>query len=176
MGSKTWRVPFGRRIELEPERAATRVSAYLYGDVLVLAALVALHPQDLAETTGLAYVLGTALSTYLAHVLAETVGLSIRDPHAVPGSALRHELRDATPIASAALGPALLMAAVLLGSWPPESALKAAIALTVARLALLGWVVGYVRGEPASFRTFLAGIALALTGLAVAVLKWWLTH
>ncbi len=63
---------------LHQDRAAARVSAYLYGDVLVLAALVALHPHDLTSTKGLAYVLGTAVSTYVAHVLVNAVGLSIR--------------------------------------------------------------------------------------------------
>ena len=165
-----------RRGRLDAERASTRVSAYVYGDVLVLAALVALHPDDLAGTTGLAYVVGTAVSTYVAHVLAEAVGLSMRGGQRVSSGTLRHELRDAVPIASAALGPALLMVASLLGWWTPGLALAIAIGITVVRLAVLGWVIGYVRGDPPSLRTFLAGIVLALTGLTVAVLKWWLTH
>ena len=152
------------------------MSAYLYGDVLVLAALVALRPADLTGTTGLAYVLGTALSTYAAHVLAEAVGLSIRGAPGVSSAELRHELRDALPIASAASGPALLMVATLLDWWTPGTALTLAVAVTAARLAVLGWVIGYLRGEPPSPRTFLAGIVLALTGATVAVLKWWLTH
>ncbi len=163
------------RGRLDAERAATRVSAYVYGDVLVLAALVALHPDDLSGTTGLAYVLGTALSTYVAHVLAEAVALSLRGGR-VSSGALRHELRDAVPIASAGSGPALLMVPVLLGWWTGEAALAMAIGLTVVRLAVLGWVIGVVRGEPPSLRTFLAGVVLALVGLTVAVLKWALTH
>ncbi len=168
--------PFGRGGHLDAERTATRASAYLYGDVLVLAALLSLHPDDLTGTTGLAYVLGTALSTYAAHVLAEAVGLSLRGGQRVSSADLRHELRDAVPIVSASSGPALLMVAVLLGWWPPGTALAIAIAVTTVRLAVLGWVIGYVRGKPPSLRTFLAGIVLALTGLTVAVLKWWLTH
>ena len=170
------RARFGRRGQLDAERAATRVSAYVYGDVLVLAALVALHPDDLTGTTGLAYVLGTAVSTYGAHVLAEAVGLGIRAGHRVSSDALRHELRDSVPIVSAGLGPALLMVAVLLGWPPPDVALATGITVTVVRLAVLGWVIGYLRVERPSVRTFLAGIVLALTGLTVAVLKWWLTH
>ena len=166
----------GRGEYLDPERVATRVSAYLYGDMLVLTALIALRPDDLTGTTGLAYVLGTALSTYVAHVLAEAVGMSLRGTGRVSRTAVRHELRDAVPIASAGTGPAILMVAVLLGWWSPEFALASGIAVTVARLAVLGWVIGYVRGEPPSMRTFLAGITLALIGLTVAVFKWWLTH
>ena len=161
---------------LDAERSATRVSAYLYGDVLVLAALVALHPDDLTGTTGLAYVLGTALSTYVAHVLAEVVGLSLRGGPRLSSAALREELRDAVPIASAGLGPALLMVAVLLGWWSADVGLALAVAVTVVRLAVLGWLIGYLRGQMPSLRTFGAGIVLALIGLSVAVLKWWLTH
>lgn len=155
---------------------ATRVSAYLYGDVLVLAALVALRPEDLMGPTGLAYVLGTAVSTYAAHVLAQAVGMRIRQGDRVSPTAVRHELRDATPIASAGLGPALVMVAVLLGWWAAETALATAIAVTVLRLAVLGWVVGRVRGESPSLRTFLAGVGVAVVGSCVAALKWWLTH
>ena len=55
-------------------------------------------------------------------------------------------------------------------------ALAIAIGVTVGRLAVLGWVIAHVRGEPSSWRTFPAGILLALTGLTVAVLEWYLTH
>ena len=41
---------------------------------------------------------------------------------------------------------------------------------------MLGWVIGYLRVERLSVHTFFAGIVLALTGLTVAVLTWWLTH
>ena len=155
---------------------ATRVSAYVYGDVLVLSALVALHPEDLEGTTGLAYVLGTTVSTYVAHLLAEAVGGSIRSRSRVPPPPVRHELRDAVPIASAGPGPALLMAASLAGLCSATAALTLAIGITVVRLAALGWVVGYVRGAPPSVRTFLAGVLLAVAGVAVALLKWQLTH
>ncbi len=177
-GSELPRAPWvgGRPEDPGVERVATRVSAYLYGDVLVLASLIALRPEDLTGTTGLAYVLGTALSTYVAHVLAEAVGSSIRAGGRVSNTALRHELRDAVPIVSAGLGPALLMVAALLEWWPADWALVMSIAVTVVRLAVLGWVIRYLRGEPPSLRTFLAGIGLALTGLVVAALKWWLTH
>jgi small-conductance mechanosensitive channel len=171
-----WNRPFRLGEHLDAERTATRVSAYLYGDVLVLASLIALNPSDLTGTTGLAYVLGAALSTYLAHVLAEVVGLGIRGGEGSSKAVLRHELRDALPIASAASGPAVLMVAALLGWWTPGTALTLALGVTTARLAVLGWVIGYLRGEPPSPRTFLAGIVLALTGATIAALKWWLTH
>ena len=54
---------------------ATRVSAYLYGDVLVLAAWIALRPEDLDS--------------------------GIRAGRRRSSTALRHELRNAVPSASA---------------------------------------------------------------------------
>ncbi|NLE78567.1 MAG: hypothetical protein GX610_03130 [Rhodococcus sp.] len=48
---------------LDRESAASRASAYVYGNVLVLAALVALRPDYLTGLEGVAYATGTAVST-----------------------------------------------------------------------------------------------------------------
>jgi hypothetical protein len=56
------------------------------------------------------------------------------------------------------------------------AALQLAIAVTVLRLAGLGWAVGRFRRQRAPLRTFLAETLLALVCLAGAVLKWVLTH
>jgi hypothetical protein len=157
------------------DRAAARVSAYLYGDVLVLAALIALAPADLTRAKGVTYVLGTAVSTFVAHVLADALGLSIRSGHVTRG-VLLHEVRDALPIVSAAVGPALLMVPALTGTWSTSLALDLAVAVTVLRLAALGWVVGRVRGRRPSVRTFAAGLVLAALGWGAALLKYRLTH
>ncbi|BBE21374.1 hypothetical protein MN0502_02570 [Arthrobacter sp. MN05-02] len=169
------------------EDVSGRITAFVYGNILVLAALIALRPEDLLGPKAIAYVLGTGVSTFLAHVISEWVGSSVHTHtqahdragggagvHA--GSRFAHLLGDALPIASSALTPALLMAAALLGWVGPTVALLAAIIVTVLRMAGLGWVVGRLRRQPASFRTFLAGIVLAAVCSAVAVLKWWLTH
>lgn len=179
------------------EDVSGRITAFVYGNILVLAALIALRPEDLLGPKAIAYVLGTGVSTFLAHVISEWVGSSVHThthtqdrahahAHAHDragggagghaGSRFTHLLEDALPIASSALTPALLMAAALLGWIGPTVALLAAIIVTVLRMAGLGWVVGRLRRQPASFRTFLAGIVLAAVCSAVAVLKWWLTH
>ncbi|PRY10504.1 hypothetical protein [Kineococcus rhizosphaerae] len=163
-------------VEDRSERAAARASAYLYGDVLVLAALIALEPSDVASAKGLTYVLGTTVSTFVAHVLADAVGASTRSGGRVPTATLLHEVRDAVPIASAGLGPAALMVLALLHVWTPTVALELAVLVTVLRLAVLGWVVGRLRGGRPSLRTFVAGVLLAVAGAGAAVLKWWLTH
>lgn len=161
---------------LDREDAASRISAYVYGNILVLAALIALHPDDLMGVTGLTYIGGTALSTFVAHVVAECVGFRVRTDRRLTARDVRHEFRHAVPIAVSAVLPALFMGAVLLGWLTPATGLQLAIGATVLRLAALGWVVGHVEGERASVRTFLAGILLAVVCLGAAILKWHLTH
>lgn len=156
--------------------AASRISAFVYGNILVMAALVALRPADLLEPTAIAYVAGTGFSTFIAHVLAESVGLRVRADRRMSWQDLRHELRDSVPIVSSATFPLLMMALAGLGWLDPEVALPAAIGATVLRLAGLGLVVGHLRGRRPSARTVVAGALLALFCLAAAILKAWLTH
>jgi putative Mn2+ efflux pump MntP len=176
----------GRRLSWllnsQPERpvpiedAASRIAAFVYGNILVLAALIALHPEDLAGPKAAAYVVGTGVSTFVAHLLAESVGTRVRTGRRLTAAQLRHELRDCLPIVSATTLPALLMGAALLGWLAQPVALAAAIGVTVLRLAALGRIVGRLRGQRASARTFLSGVLLALAGIGAAALKWWLTH
>jgi hypothetical protein len=161
---------------LTPEDAASRVAAFVYGDILVLAALIALDPEDLLGFKAVAYVVGTGISTFVAHVLAESVGGRVRTNKGLTGELLRHELRDAIPIISATTLPACLMGVALLGWLNPYTALQLAISVTVLRLAALGWVVGHLRRQRASLRTFLLGMLMALVCSVAAALKWWLTH
>ncbi|MFD1826991.1 hypothetical protein [Mumia zhuanghuii] len=168
--------PPTKRPPLDRERAAARVSAYLYGNILVLAALVSLHPEDLDGPTGAVVVLGTAVSTFIAHALAETVALDVRSTGSVSRTMLLHELRDARPIASTASLPVLLMLAAYAG-WIAESwALGLAIAVIVVRLAALGWIVAQIAGKRGSREMFGSGFALAVLGILAAVLEWQLKH
>jgi high-affinity Fe2+/Pb2+ permease len=68
------------------------------------------------------------------------------------------------------------MITALLGWVDTTTALQLAIAATVVRLAGLGWILGRLRGEHASWRMFRSGFLLAAMCVAAAVLKWWLTH
>jgi hypothetical protein len=164
------------RNELSREDAAGRITAFVYGNILVLAALIALHPADLEGPRGVAYVVGTAVSTFVAHVLAESVGARVRNDIRPDLPAVVHNVRDAVPVLSSATVPGLLLVTALLGWLNTTAALQLALGVTVLRLAALGWVVGWIRGERASMRTFLSGILLAAVCASAAVLKWWLTH
>ena len=166
----------GRRREPSREDVAGRVSAYVYGNVLVMAALIALHPDELLGPTGVLYLLGVGVSTYVAHTLGEAVGLRVREGRSLDTTALRHEARDALPIATSAGAPAALLLLAWTDLLDADVVLVLALALVDVRLALLGSVVARVSGERSSTRVFLAGFVLAVVAAAVAALKWQLTH
>ena len=165
-----------RRPELSRDDAAGRVSAYVYGNVLVMAALISLDPADLRGPTAVLYVLGVGLSTLVAHVVGNVVGQRVRQREPGGWNAVLHEIRDSLPIAVAALVPA----AILLPAWAqrvnPDVALVVALAETDLRLALLGSAVERLAGERSSRRVLLAGFGLAVIAAGAAVLKWRLTH
>ncbi|GAB2607525.1 hypothetical protein GCM10009696_11090 [Kocuria himachalensis] len=163
-----------RRVPIED--AAGRIAAFVDGNILVPAAPIALHPDDLTGPQAAAYVVGTGVSTFVAHVLAESVGTRVRTGQPLTAAQPRHELRDGLPIVSATTLPALLIGAALLGWLVQPVASAAAIGVTVLRLTALGRVVGRLRGRRASPRTFLSGVLLALAGIGAAALKWWLAH
>lgn len=165
---------------LTAQDASSRITAFVYGNILVLAALLALHPDDLLGVKAIAYVLGTGISTFVAHVVAETIGGSIHTPagrtHQEGRQHLKHHLADAVPIASSAVTPAVLLTLALLGWIDPTTSLILAITITVLRLSGLGLIVGRLRQQRASLRTFLTGATLGVICVVAAVLKWWLTH
>lgn len=154
---------------------ASRASAFVYGNILTLAALIAVGP-DPEPVEGLLYVLGTAVSTYVAHMVGELVGARVRHRDGISrGDAIR-EFRNARPIASSATVPALLLGLAALGWFDAQVAWIAAQVVTLVRLSLLGTAVARWRGERSSLRLLLAGIALAVGVALVSALKYFLTH
>lgn len=107
----------GRRRPLSPESAASRISAYVYGNILVLAALVPITTSP--EYIGIAIVIGTALSTFIAHVFAESVAQSVRSGAQLTRSERIEELRDSVPILSSAVLPCLVLATAWVGWLEP---------------------------------------------------------
>ncbi|WP_431816461.1 hypothetical protein [Gordonia jacobaea] len=185
---------------LPPRRAASRLSAYVYGNIMVLAALVtaSAHAVENGDATWL--VLGTGLTTYVAHVFADLVaGSSIPEAHGQdaqadgspaldaqapaherPGDAarrhVRHELRDATPIISSAILPAIALALGWADVLPTAWAHGIAGAVVVLRIASVPIVVARVRGEEVSMKVIVAGLLTAALAAVVVLLKVLLAH
>jgi hypothetical protein len=155
------------------DEIADRISAFVYGNILTLAALVVLHADEIVSGAALAIVAGTAVSTFVAHAFAERLGAEARgSAHASWGSVLR----DSVPILSSAAVPALLMVVGSLDGASPTLCLRLAEAWIVARIALAGLVVGRLQGRPVSLRTWIASAGLAVAAVVVVAVKVALTH
>lgn len=156
-------------------RTVSRISAYVYGNVLVLAAIVASTPSGVRTGEALIYITGTALTTFLAHVLAHTFSAS-----AVGGKAARtemgHQLRDAVPILTSGLMPAVMVGLSALVSFDDRLGLAAAAALILVRLASTGLVVQRLSGRSASAGALWGGIALAVVASIIVAVKLLIGH
>ena len=162
-----------RRDDVDPHRAESRVAAYVYGTVLVLAAVVGVSPAAVDSGAGVTIVVGTVLSTYVAHVLAHSVGALFAGGER---RELRQAARDATPILSSGSLPALVLVATALG-WPPEvwgQSLAAAVGLV--RVAGIGLVYRRLQADVPVGRALAVGLVAAAVALVVVVLKLVLTH
>ncbi len=156
--------------------AVSRTSAYVYGNILVLAALVPLSIADVRSGTAVLIVLGTAVSTFFAHLFAETVGGSMRVEQLSGWRAFRHHVRDAVPVLTSGLVPTVLLALAWLNLAPHTAMVVTAEVLLIVRIGWTGVVVGRLHGEPSSLRLLLAGVALSVLGAVVVGLKVLLTH
>jgi TRAP-type C4-dicarboxylate transport system permease small subunit len=156
---------------------ARRVSAFLYGNILVLSALVVLPPEALQTTRGFVYVLGVAFSTFVAHVMSDLFAHLLRHPDGEGLAAkLPGDLRDAVPIASSAMPATVVLVAAWLGWIQADLAWAIAIGVTLVPLSLLGPIAAWIAREPFSLWPLSAGVLLALLIGVIALLKAVLTH
>jgi hypothetical protein len=154
-----------------------RISAFIYGNILVLSALILLSPQGLQTTRNFVYVLGVGFSTFIAHVVSDLFAHLLRHPDGKGLSAkLEDDLRDALPIATSAILPTIFLVAAWLGWLEAELAWAIAIGVTLLRLSLLGPIAAWIAREPLSLWPLLAGVLLASLIAFIAVLKAVLTH
>ncbi|MGN0041343.1 MULTISPECIES: hypothetical protein [unclassified Rhodococcus (in: high G+C Gram-positive bacteria)] len=163
-----------RRVPLSRNAAASRISAYVYGNVLVLAALVPITTTR--QYIGIAIVLGTALSTFLAHVFAESVSQSVRSARPLTGAERWVELRNSVPILSSASLPCLILLTAWLGWLEPRTAQVLAEVAILIRIGSTVFVVQRLQGRPAGTTTVFAAVGLALLASVVVVVKIALTH
>ncbi|GAA1613365.1 hypothetical protein GCM10009828_046720 [Actinoplanes couchii] len=161
---------------LSREQAAARISAYVYGNILVFAATVPLTVDNLHHGHAALLVLGTAVSTCVAHVFADVVGHNVRSGEAMSRAHLWHELRDAFPIVTSGLIPVLLFVAGGQEWIPGRTAILLAEGYLLLRMALIGLLMERLRSKRASFRTMLSGFALAGAAAAISLLKVALGH
>ncbi|MFZ2178436.1 MAG: hypothetical protein WAW17_31290 [Rhodococcus sp. (in: high G+C Gram-positive bacteria)] len=168
------RPPLVHEGPLTPESAAGRISAYIYGNILVLAALVPVtHSQD---TLGIAVIVGAALSTFLAHLFAESVGHSLLLGLAPTRAERIRELRDALPILTSAVVPSAILCTALIGWWDASSAQLTAEIVMIVRIGSISYVIRRLRREEVTHLTHWAAIGLALVAAVIVAVKVLLTH
>jgi hypothetical protein len=165
-----------RKHPLATDVAADRTTAYVYGNILVLAAMVALVPADAATSHAVLIVLGTAISTFVAHVFAEAMGAQVRLTESPTiGSALAGA-KESFPILTSGVLPSIIL---LFGLWDVLStgvALILAEVVVLFRIASTGVVVARLRNERSSLKVLLIGVGAAVLGALVSMLKVYLTH
>lgn len=169
-----WRRRLGRTQELPRARAARRIEAYVYGNVLVLAAIITAGTTDVANGRAALLALGTAASTFIAHLLAMTVGRQAEEEDEQHPFA--EAARDGLPMATSGILPSIALIAGWLGWLDPDLAWWIAVGIIGVRFIGMGSVVSYLKGMPSTWRNLLIGIGLAVVGLLVAMLKNTLTH
>ncbi|MDV6230722.1 hypothetical protein [Rhodococcus cercidiphylli] len=167
---------------LEPARAAKRLSAYVYGNILVLAAVAASTPSSIENGTAAVLVLATAVTTFLAHVFADFVASSqIPEAHGDATDEQRtfeavEEFRDAVPILSSGTVPAVMLALGWLSVLPGQWSELLAGGVIVIRIATIQMVTERIRGNPLTFRAFLGGLATAAVAALIVLAKVFLGH
>ncbi|GAC68439.1 hypothetical protein [Gordonia soli] len=166
---------------LSAHRATARLSAYVYGNILALAAVVVATPTSVEHGTAVVVVIGTGVTTFFAHVFAEfiahaTISADDTTPHEERRLLALEELRDAVPIASSATFPALILLSGMFDILESGWAVLIAGAIIVVRIASVPLVAERVRGNPLSLRVLVAGLATAGVAALVVLLKVLIGH
>ncbi|WP_280421352.1 hypothetical protein [Nocardia carnea] len=163
-----------RRVPLDRGNAASRISAYIYGNILVLTALVPVVTSE--KHLGILVVLGTALSTFAAHSFAETVARTVREQRAVTLTDRLRELRNSVPILSSAVLPCAVLTAGWLGWLDPRTAQILAELAVLTRIGGIVFVIRRLRGERVTRASAVTAVLLTLAAAIVVVVKIALTH
>lgn len=159
---------------LGQERIAARTTAYIYGNILALAALIPVMRSE--ESLGVAIVIGTALSTYIAHTFAEGVGESIRNDRQLSRRERLDALRDSVPILTSAVVPVVILGTAWINLFEPRTAQLIAELILVLRIGSTSYVISRLHGEKVSTETHIAAFGLAAVATIIVALKLVLTH
>lgn len=153
------------------ERLRIRLAAYIYGNILTLAAIAIATGETIDSGYATILVGVTTITTYLAHVIAHSVGQQLgrapgeHRPHVV------NELRDAWPILFSGLIPIAIMIIGDTALLSSELAQLLAALWVISRIALIGFLVDRLSGRTPTWRTLSGGILLALCAAGIVVLK-----
>lgn len=159
---------YQRRTPLDSHLASRRLSAYVYGNILILAALVPFQEEDDARHA-IVVVIGTALCTFIAHAFSEFLA---GDGSVHP----RTLISESLPILTTALVPLLLLWLSRVTRLEMPTALLIAEIVLIGRIASTGMVAARLRNEKSRFRVLLAGVVVAAVALGIVLLKVALTH
>lgn len=170
-----------QRTSIPVGRAREWLSSYVYGNITVLSAAIAVGPEQIRHGAAVGAVLATGFLTFLAHVLAHVVSHGIgqgvdESEHPASREVVREVLATARPIATAALIPAALYLVAWLGWVPPIWVQISAIVILAVRIGFVGLFMQRFSGVALTLRALWAGVALALVALAIGIVKVLLTH
>lgn len=165
-----------RKHPLEREEAAGRTTAYVYGNILVLAAMVALVPADTETSRALLIVLGTSVSTFVAHVFAEAMGAQVRITQTPTLSSAWGLAKESFPILTSGVLPSIILLLGWLNVLTDGVALILAEIVVLLRIAGTGVVVARLQNERSSLKLILTGLVAAVVAGLISLLKVYLTH
>lgn len=157
------------------------LSSYIYGNITVLSAAIAVGPEQIRHGAAVWAVLATGLLAFLAHVLAHVVAQGFGDTDAELHPAARRAataevISTARPIATSALIPAALYAIAWLGWLPPSWMQAAAVIVLAVRIGFVGLFMERYSGKPLTLGALWSGIALAVVAVGIGIAKVLLTH
>ena len=169
--------------ELDAHDVAHRISAYTYGNFLVLAALLTLYDANaIFDGTAILYITGTGLTTYIAHVISEMQEYRVLHGGTPPREFVKHALGNASPILGTTVYPVLLL--ILAAFLPPggtydiifDCTIILCLVTVVWRIFSLNFAIARYRGEPICWRTVRSAVWLTLAVIVLAIVKIMFTH
>lgn len=164
-------------VGLPTVRIRTRISAYVYGNILVLTAIATCTPHMVDKGFAALAVAATTLTTYIAHVFAHLVAEQVGEDGVDEHETDHDELRDALPIISSGSAPTLIfLVPALFDTHGTALWTLLASGIVLVRLASMGALVAHLNGRLPSARAHWWGIGVAFVGMVIVVLKVWIVH
>ena len=169
--------------ELDAHDVAHRISAYTYGNFLVLAALLTIQDaKAIYDNTAVLYIIGTGLTTYIAHVIAEMQEYRVLHSGTPPREFVKQALSNASPILGTTVYPVLLL--ILAAILPPgatydiifDCTILLCLATVVWRIFSLNFMIARYRSEPLCWRTFQSAVWLTFAIIVLAIVKIMFIH